>query len=590
MGPSGLTSPGNRSPYDSTLFSREIRTIALSPLSEGEPWGGVLPKSRLEAALEERVRSGDRACARAADARLHIALLEEAHERLLRGGGGGLEGLRARLETFRREHAGWLARDVEYEAFTAEHGTDDWRQWRLGDGPHPDQGLGGGGAEDPPGAAARRSEVRQRHAGLVAFAEFAQFLAQEQHEDFRRRASALGLTLFADLQIGMSLRDMWARRALFLRGYRLGAPPSRTNPEGQPWNYPVLDPDQIEESDGAGSRRPGPVLRFVDARLDRVLADHDGLRVDHPHGWVCPWVYRADTEDPYGAVRGGARLFESPDLPDHPELARFARIEAAQAGRRPGADRHADDWVEGLRPEQVERYDALFGRIPAALRRHGHPIGALACEVLSTMPRPLQRVVERHGLGRFRVTEKADPRRADDVYRTDRAGPADWVMVGTHDTLPIWGMLPRWQAAGSIPDRAAYLAGRLEPMAARREGFARSLIEDPRRLAQAMFADLFVGPARNVSVTFMDWLGIREPYNRPGTVAPDNWSLRIPADFARTFGERAARGEAFDLPGALALAIRARAGAADAGSQDGLVMELERKSPSAWLWGRGAGR
>ena len=55
---------------------------------------------------------------------------------------------------------------------------------------------------------------------------------------------------------------------------------------------------------------------------------------------------------------------------------------------------------------------------------------------------------------------------------------------------------------------------------------------------------------------------MREPYNRPGTIADENWSARIPADFKTRYAEDARRGTALDLPRALTMALRARAIAA----------------------------
>jgi 4-alpha-glucanotransferase len=51
---------------------------------------------------------------------------------------------------------------------------------------------------------------------------------------------------------------------------------------------------------------------------------------------------------------------------------------------------------------------------------------------------------------------------------------------------------------------------------------------------------------------------MREPYNRPGTIAEENWSARIPADFKTRHAEDVRRGRALDLPRALAMALRAR--------------------------------
>jgi hypothetical protein len=81
---------------------------------------------------------------------------------------------------------------------------------------------------------------------------------------------------------------------------------------------------------------------------------------------------------------------------------------------------------------------------------------------------------------------------------------------------------------------------------------------DATRLAVAKLAELFVGPARNVMVLFTDLLGMREVYNRPGTVSEENWSLRIPPDFETRHAAERQAGRALDLPRVLALAMRAR--------------------------------
>ena len=158
-----------------------------------------------------------------------------------------------------------------------------------------------------------------------------------------------------------------------------------------------------------------------------------------------------------------------------------------------------------------------------------------------------------------------DPR---DVYRSENARPEDWVMIGTHDTRPIWLLLEEWQAAGQLGERARYLAERLEPSPGEREAFARALLEEPARLAQALLADLFASPAENVMIFVADLLGWREIYNRPGVVSEANWSLRVPRDYAARYHADRARLRALDLPGALALALRAR-GLARAGLSAG---------------------
>ena len=77
-------------------------------------------------------------------------------------------------------------------------------------------------------------------------------------------------------------------------------------------------------------------------------------------------------------------------------------------------------------------------------------------------------------------------------------------------------------------------------------------------MIHALFADMFVGPARHVSVFFPDLFGMREIYNKPGTTGEANWRLRVPADFAARYEERRAAGQAVDLPAALGTALHVK--------------------------------
>ena len=142
------------------------------------------------------------------------------------------------------------------------------------------------------------------------------------------------------------------------------------------------------------------------------------------------------------------------------------------------------------------------------------------------------------GLGRFRVTQKADLSNPQDVYRSENVAPEDWVMVGNHDTKSLWRLVGEWQWRGTLRAQADYLATRLHPEPQGREAFARQLAANPGLLAQAKIADLFACRARHVMVFFADLLGMTETYNVPGTVEERNWSLRVPEDWARQYRER----------------------------------------------------
>jgi 4-alpha-glucanotransferase len=518
LGPQGETTEHDQSPYDATIFSRSTTSLALAPLVGS----GLVPEETLRAAVEQRPRGSEH---RAAHRYAHAVARHILDEAFARFEAQRPAELAQRLAEFTVRNAFWLERDALYAGLCVEHGEPDWLRW-----PEEDRRLW----ERIPGAEAsqarRREQIARKQRRVIERYAFAQLLAHEQHAAFHAEARALRLLLYGDLQIGLS-------------AFRMGAPPSRTNPEGQPWSYAVLDPGEYS----------GAVRELVHRRMGKMLGEFDGLRIDHPHGLIDPWVYRGAQPDPQLAVQHGARLFSSPDVP---ELARFSIARVDQLDR--ALPRYADGWVRDLSEEQVGRYGVLFDAIIDAAREHGRDVADVLCEVLSTQPYPVGRVLTRHGLGRFRVTQKVVLDDPADVYRSENAAPQDWIMVGTHDTEPIWRVAERWVATGKAAEHAAYLAGRLVPDERQRERWQAVVASDPQRLATAKLAELFVGPARNVMVFFTDLLGMRDVYNRPGTIAEENWSPRIAPDFAARYQQTRGEGRALDLPRVLAMAIRAR--------------------------------
>ena len=106
--------------------------------------------------------------------------------------------------------------------------------------------------------------------------------------------------------------------------------------------------------------------------------------------------------------------------------------------------RFADEWIIDLDPAQIDHYAVRFDAIVALAKKYGHAPSSLACEVLSTAPHPLRAVLERHGLGRFRVTQKANLDDPEDGYRSENAEAPDWAMIGNHDTPPVFALVKSW--------------------------------------------------------------------------------------------------------------------------------------------------
>jgi len=548
LGPQGQTTPGNPSPYDGTIFSRSILSLDLKNLVDQ----GLLDNGHWEAILAANPHPEGGLVAGSQAFQSYAFALDEVHSRyrtLLEH-----HDIRAiQLEKEIRkiwDSARWLRDDALYDALSQEHGALSWHHWPLEGVGMFDRVLCAPPAGSEAACNLRRKVIEERYFLRLERYALGQQLLLRQHHAFHDRIQALGLKLYGDLQVGFSLCDTWSLQGLLLHNYYLGAPPSRTTLAGQPWSYQVLDPSQYQDSNG----KPGPVLKMVAERMGKMLAEFDGLRLDHPHGLVCPWVYRADDPDPFYAVQHGARLFSSPDLPDHPELSRYAIVLPDQLNR--ACPRYADDWVQRLTPEQEDRYALIMDALMEQVLAQGRQKEDILCEVLSTEPLPLRQVRLRHGLGRFRVTQKDDPDNPHDVYLSENAEQQDWIMMGNHDTPSIWRLARSWQGTEKGAQQAAYLARRLKP--SEPDALQSILAADHRRLVHAKAADLFLSPARHIMLFFADLFGLEESYNLPGTRNEENWRLRVPHDFASCYEEGKKQGETLNLHAVLALALRAR--------------------------------
>ncbi|RTL41143.1 MAG: 4-alpha-glucanotransferase [Candidatus Melainabacteria bacterium] len=564
FGPQGKTSQGNPSPYDGTLFSKSELSISLKALVENPEWCGLLDMATVTeivaacpASSPQKKGAFDYKYAWHAQQ----AALRKAFKKFMnseREVPDLWNSFNEWTEAQRALGEDWLFRDAIFEVLTIEYGTDDWRRWSL-----LDQRLFDPAPGDEAASQARLSDLREQQGDEIRFYFFCQFVVHTQHAALQKFAADIGLRFYGDLQIGYSSCDTWSCRHLFLPGYLMGAPPSRTNPDGQPWGFPVLDPrkyyaDGKSSNSNDGDEPLGPALSQFKSRIQKMLKEFDGIRLDHPHGLVCPWVYNSTDSNALHAVQNGARLFASPDVEGHTNLANFAIAQKEQLNPDKDTPRYADNWVVELRDEQVARFAVLIDLVIDVMSRQGSPASDVVCEVLSTCPYPLRRVMERHSLGRFRVTQKASLTNTDDGYRSENAKPSDWIMVGNHDTKPAWRIVNDWKKSGEIEARAKYMAERLEPDAEKRADFAAELIRNPNRLCEAMFADLFASPARNVSIFFPDLLGMTDVYNEPGTISDTNWSLRVPHDYESLYHERLSAGAAISIPRALIMALHAR--------------------------------
>ncbi len=547
FGPQGKTSRTDFSPYNSTIFSNNPLSLSSSRLSRQYPWL-FTPD---EVMLLAEMCSGFRHRVNGSSAWMAVDhLLSSIYNRYNSREHNDLKPkLNLFMSQMKDNPVNWFERDSFFEVLSSFYNSDDWRQWNS-----IDQHLFYPQKENPTEIKKRKEELKKSNGSGFELYALAQFLLQEQHKQFREITRQYGIKIYGDLQIGFSHQDVWAWRSLFLPNYLMGAPPSRSNPEGQPWGYPVLNPALFFSPDG----QAGPALKLVEARIDRMFSRYDGIRIDHPHGLVCPWVYKGDSEDVFVAVQNGARLYSSPEIAEHPVLKNYALVRPEQLNSDPSYPRYGDNWIQNLTSEQIDRYATVIDVILQRADSAGASRSDILCEVLSTWPLPLKEVMQKRGLGRFCVTQKADPDDPGDIYRRENTSAQDWIMVGNHDTKPIWRLAIEKQGTPWYKARASLLAAELSRTEKQKESMLKEMLENSNKFCEAMFSELFLGPAQHVFIFFTDLLGIKEVYNKPGIIDSENWSIRIPPDYHHRYVVQSKNGEALHLPRCLARALRVR--------------------------------
>src|SRR5262245_55069774 len=122
FGPQGVTTRGNASPYDSTVFSRNTLSIALDRLVDAR----LLRSETLARAARERPQGAPTRTQHAYAVDAHRAALTEAVA-AFHAQTSSVE--RQALARFREAHWSWLASDALYEALAEAYGREDFRQW-----------------------------------------------------------------------------------------------------------------------------------------------------------------------------------------------------------------------------------------------------------------------------------------------------------------------------------------------------------------------------------------------------------------------------------------------------------------------------
>ncbi|MCL2439711.1 MAG: 4-alpha-glucanotransferase [Alphaproteobacteria bacterium] len=386
LGPEGLTSRRDPSPYTGTLFSLNPLSIDLEKVvsaAEVRKICAKIPGSSL--CHNSYVYSFDS----------HKETLSRAAEKFVNT---ATSKQKEKFGVFVKNNASWLATDALYEALSIENKSDNWEKWPKSDR----EILQHANSFE---SQIRISEIESKYAAIITAYKYTQFIAAEQQEATRAVLKKLKIKSIGDRQVSFSARDIWANQHLFIKNICLGAPPDVFSKTGQAWGFPVLDPKKMF----APGDTLGPAGLFLKNLYKKMFAAHDGgLRIDHAIGVIDPWVYKKGLKPT--AKAGAGRLYSSPK---DPALAKYVQL-------------------------TTEDYARPFTKIifPAALDA-GVKRSDIICEDLGVMTAAAKDVFENLKLVGMKVLMFANPFDPRDPYALRNIGENSVSMIGTHDNEPL---------------------------------------------------------------------------------------------------------------------------------------------------------
>ncbi|KYF48952.1 4-alpha-glucanotransferase [Sorangium cellulosum] len=382
--------------------------------------------------------------------------------------------LRFAFDRFEREHhAKQTPRAAELAAFVKRQSDwlPDYAQFRA----FKDGFEGIAWWDWPEAVRQRRPEalegLRRERARDILYYEYVQWLAHTQWEAARADLRGKGIEIMGDLpfMVSRDSADVWAHQDEFRHDMSVGAPPDQFNTEGQNWGLPPYFWARMRENDFAWLRRR---CRYTGLLYDR-------FRIDHLVGFYRTYIFPERKDQGQGGERPRATFdpAEEPEQREHGDRVMRAMLEGAA---ETGAQLVAED----------------LGAVPPWVRASLTALGVPGYKVL--------------------IWEK------DDVVFRD---PAEYpelsvACFGTHDTdsVVVW-----WESRDDR-ERAGVLD--LPQLAPRRQEFGREFTKETHRA----LLDLIHGSKSElVLLLIQDVLATRERVNTPGTVGPENWSLRLSA-------------------------------------------------------------
>ena len=549
LGPAGKTKSSDSSPYTGTIFSGNPLFIDLKQLTTKE-WNKILSEETFKKVVDNNPNQNKGKTAYSYIFKAQTEALKEAWNNFKNG-----KKLHKEFEKFKKQNTFWLDNDALYEALSIDNDNDYWPIWKS----QLDKNLlNPKNDEEKAKSEQRISEIKEKYSDEIDFYKFCQFVLERQLEETKKYAKKHKIKMIADRQVAFSDRDTWAYQSLFLPGWCLGCPPDYFSKDGQAWGFPVMDPEKLFNEDGSLGEG-GLLMKNLFKKMFKE--NPGGVRIDHIVGLIDPWVYKSGKKPM--PEQGAGRLYSSPK---HPELSKYSIAGVNDVDDTLEPDK--EKYIKTLNHDQIKKYGRLIEKIViGAAKECGLNKNAIVCEDLGTLTNPVDAVMKEYKLQGMRLTQFVKPEKPEHPYRCKNIEENVWAMAGTHDNEPI-----SFWAKAMVETEEGYLHVKnlVEDLYSEEENKDKlvwDLTHDAEFLKKVKLSEMFASKAKNIQIFFTDFFGIDDVYNKPGTSGDENWSLRLPNNYAEK--------KPINLKEILAMAIRAR-GVDFAKKNRKLLEELEK--------------
>ncbi len=523
LGPNGKLNRKDTSPYTSSVFAKNPLFIDLAQLKSPE-YASILSDEEIDSEVSdieipnENYTFSDFDEASAVSDTLLAIAWGNFQEKLNNGDDNALK-LNEEYQRFQQDNSFWLNDYAVLDSIAKNYGTDYYPNWSQ-----EDRELLKKAKQGDENAKNRYYQILNEDNNSNVY-KFSQFLVDKQA---KADAQTRDISYIGDLLVGGSSFDDLANEDVFLKDYKLGCDDGGPFNSPQLWGISVLDPDKLFNYDGS----LGPSGLYLKAKLEKALSDSSNIRIDHAIGLVNPYLYKEDT------VQYAQKYDE------HGNLIKYPIRERLHSGH-----------ISQLGLDRNHNFQKVLNRIVLpTMNEHGINPKEVVWEDLGWDKTGVFQNV-------FRNQEHLNGISGMMWNKATEAPKDNWAYIGCHDNPPVQQMIHDRSLTSREPWQASYLAHSLYPanyQGHERYQFQTKIQSNPKEYVKAKFADL-LRSTKNIQISFMDFFGINQQYNRPGTVGNQNWTLRLNPNYEDTYYNSLSHQDfALNMPEIISMSVNAK--------------------------------